>query len=170
MTGLGISPAQANLKLSLWQLQVESVRNSDLYLWLQDCGLPQEVVVRLHRLVDYTEEVGGKTLALGKIILLKLVEFVKSHPNLTAGAAVGAAAAILVNAIPFLGPVLAPVLGPLAVALGVVAGHRLDKRAQGREISGGMIGFAEDVIEIARDFFGLLIEVFNVCFQGVLAI
>lgn len=170
MTGQIISQAQANLKMSLWQVEADSMKSSDLYVWLQDSGLPDEVTIRLHELATYTEKVGSKVFAVGKIILIKIIEFVKAHPHLVIGAgigmAVGAAVNFLVSSIPFLGPLLAPLATTLATMLGVVvfgvAGHRIDKRAQGKEVHGGIIGFAEDITEIVANFFKLLADVLNI--------
>ena len=175
MTAQALSLPQANLKMALWQVDADSVSSSELYVWLNDCGLPHEVMIRLHELASYTKKAGNKVLAVGKIVLLKIIEFVKAHPNLVIGAgigtALGAAVASLITSIPFLGPLLAPLaaaLGLTITAFGAITRHRLDKRAQGKEVSGGIIGIAEDIIEIARVFFQLLIDVFNAVFRNVI--
>lgn len=167
MTAQVLSPAQANLKMALWQVDADSMSSSELYVWLNDAGLPYEVSIRLHELATYTKKSGSKVLAIGKIILIKLIEFVKAHPNLALGVALGAAVGFLVNSIPFIGPILAPLATVLGVTIGAIAGHRLDKRAQGKEVSAGIIGIAEDLIEIARAFFQLLVDVFNTVFQNI---
>lgn len=167
MTAQVLSPAQASLKMALWQVDADSMSSSELYVWLNDAGLPYEVSIRLHELATYTKKSGSKVLAVGKIILIKLIEFVKAHPNLALGVALGAAVGFLVNSIPFIGPILAPLATVLGVTIGAIAGHRLDKRAQGKEVSAGIIGIAEDLIEIARAFFQLLVDVFNTVFQNI---
>jgi hypothetical protein len=167
MTGQIVSTAQANLKMALWQVDADSISSSELYAWLVDSGLPHEVTIRLHELASYTKKSGNKVLAVGKIILIKIIEFIKAHPNLALGVALGAAVGLLVNSIPFLGPILAPLATALGITIGAIAGHRLDKRFQGIEVSGGIIGVAEDIIEIVRIFFQLLIDVFNTIFRNV---
>lgn len=175
MTTQALSLPQANLKMALWQVDADSMSSSALYVWLNDSGLPHEVTIRLHELATYTKKAGNKVFAVGKIVLLKIIEFVKAHPNLVIGAgigaAVGAAVASLITSIPILGPVLAPLgatLGLTITGFGAIAGHRLDKRAQGKEVSGGIIGIAEDILGIARSFFQLLIDVFNAVFRNVI--
>ena len=166
------------MKLSLWQVEVESVKTSDLYVWLNDTGLPHEITIRLYELATYTRKAGNKVFAVGKIILIKIIEFVKAHPHLAVGAgigvAVGAAVNFLVNAIPFVGQLLAPLATALATTLGVVvfgvAGHRVDKRFQGKEVHSGPMGFAEDIIEIVTAFFKLLADVFNTVWQNAYAV
>ena len=67
---------------------------------------------------------------------------------------------------------LAPLAAALAAKFGIVvfgiAGHRLDKRAQGKEVQNGLMGFAEDIVEIVQAFFQLMVDVFNVVFQNVI--
>ena len=165
MTGQIVSTAQANLKMALWQVDADSMTSSDLYAWLVDSGLPHEVTIRLHELASYTKKSGNKVLAIGKILLIKIIEFIKAHPNLAMGVALGAAVGLLVNSVPVLGSVLAPLATVLGITIGAIAGHRLDK---GKEINEGIIGVAQDIIEIAREFFKLFIDVFNAIFRNII--
>ena len=165
MTGQIVSTAQANLKMALWQVDADSMSSSELYAWLVDSGLPHEVTIRLHELASYTKKSGNKVLAVGKIILIKIIEFIKAHPNLAMGVALGAAVGLLVNSVPVLGSVLAPLATVLGITIGAIAGHRLDK---GKEVNEGIIGVAQDIIEIAREFFKLLIDVFNAIFRNII--
>jgi hypothetical protein len=174
MTAKEFSLAQANLKMALWQADADSMSSSELYVWLVDSGLPHEVTIRLHELISFTKRVGSKVIAVGKILLIKIIEFVKEHPNLVIGAgigaAVGAAVFSLITSVPILGQVLAPVAAALGIAItavGAIAGHRLDKRARGQQGSGGVIGLVEDIVEIAKAFFQLVIDVFNTAFRHV---
>lgn len=160
-----LSAAQANLKLALWNVEAETIKSSELYAQIQELGLPEEVVSRLHELITFTKKVSGKVFAVGKIVLLKILDFVKAHPFLVVGAGIGAVigAAItgLITSIPFLGQLLAPVaavLGITVFAIGAVVGHRLDKQFQ---------GVGEDIAEIVQQFFSLLADVFNTVFRGV---
>jgi hypothetical protein len=165
MIGQIVSTAQANLKMALWQVDADSMSSSELYAWLVDTGLPHEVTIRLHELASYTKKSGNKVLAVGKIILIKIIEFIKAHPNLAMGVALGAAVGLLVNSVPVLGSVLAPLATVLGITIGAIAGHRLDK---GKEVNEGIIGVAQDIIEIAREFFKLFIDVFNAIFRNVI--
>lgn len=160
-----LSIAQANLKLALWNAEAETVKGSELYIQLQALGLPEEVVSRLHEILNYTKKVAGRVFSIGKIVLIKIIEFVKAHPFLVVGAGIGAvvggAIASLITSIPFLGQLLAPVaamLGITITAMGAVVGHRLDKQFQ---------GVGQDLAEIAQNFFALLADVFDRVFHGV---
>lgn len=160
-----LSIAQANLKLALWNAQAELVNGSEIYIQLQELGLLEEVVSRLHEILNYTKKVAGRVFSIGKIVLIKIIEFVKAHPFLVVGAGIGAvvgsAIASLITSIPFLGQLLAPVaamLGITITAIGAVVGHRFDKQFQ---------GVGQDLVEIAQHFFALLADVFDCVFRGV---
>ena len=162
------SQAEANFEFTLWNAEAEATTSSDFYLWLRESGLPSEVAIRLMKMVDHTEEVAGRIISIGKIILIKIIEFVKAHPNLSIGVAVGAALSLLASTIPFLGAFLAPIVGLLGITVGAVAGHRLDKLAKGQTVNTRVevIEIGRDVIEIAKEFFKLLIDIFNILFNA----
>lgn len=162
-----LTSAQANLDLALWNAEADSIASSDIYLWLRESGLPPEIAIRLKNLVDNTVEVADRIISIGKIILIKIIEFVKSHPNLATGIAVGAAIGVLVNMVPFLGPFLSPIAMVLGVSFGAILGHRLDKIEKGYAVNAGVnpIAIGQDVIEIAKEFFKLLIDIFNAVFE-----
>lgn len=159
MTALALTPAQANLELTLLNAEAEALSSSDIYAWLRDAGLPSEAAVRLKGLVEITAEVWDRTVNVGKIVLIKIIEFVKVHPNLAIGTAIGAAIGAIVSAVPFFGAYLAPVV----TMLGAMAGHRLDKAANGQAQNASMdlIAISQDVIEIAIAFFKLLSDIFS---------
>ncbi|MBE9188059.1 DUF2273 domain-containing protein [Microcoleus sp. LEGE 07076] len=165
MTAQPLSLPQANLKMALWQVDADSMSSSELYVWLNDSGLPHEVTIRLHELASYTKKAGNKVLAVGKIVLIQIIEFVKAHPNLATGIALGAAVGLLASSVPFIGPVLAPLAAVLGITVGAIAGHRLD---QGYRQVDGIVGVTQDFIQIARLFFQLLIDVFNAVFRNVI--
>lgn len=168
MSTNSLSLPQANFKMALWQVEADSMSSSDLYVWIASSGLPDDIAIRLHQLADYTEKVGNKVISVGKIILIKIIEFIKEHPYLSVGVALGVVIGLLVNAIPFIGQILAPLATALGITLGAIAGHRLDKRRQGKELYDlNIIGITEEIVEIAKEFFQLMIEVFSLVFQEI---
>lgn len=150
---------QARLELALWQAEADMASSSNLYIRLTEMGLPSEVAVRLKELLEVVKPIGDRVVSIGKIIVLKLIEFIEKHPNLLTGIALGAAVSSLFASIPFLGPILAPIALSFGITVGAIAGHRVDK-AQGGRMNGdlGVIDIAQDVIEIARAFFQLFID------------
>jgi hypothetical protein len=154
-----ISRAQAVLELELLEIDAEGVETGELYASLRDLKLPREVAVRLEALAEISGKISGKAIAVGKIIVLKQLEFIRQHPYMAVGMALGATVSVLSNAIPLLGSLLAPVALVLGVAIGGIAGHWLDEGM--RDTSANPIIIAQDVLEIAKDFFALLIALFG---------
>ncbi len=118
MTTSVLSSAQADFEVTLLNADAESVSSSDFYLWLRESGLPSEVVIRLKNFVDTTAMIGNRLISIGKIILMKIIEFVRAHPNMVIGIAVGAAIGALVSMIPFLGIYLAPIVTVISTSVG----------------------------------------------------
>lgn len=158
-----LSRARLELEINLLNAEAQSVSSSDLYAWLRESRLPDEAAIRLTAFVDTVKEIGQKAISIGKIVLLKIIEFVKAHPNLAVGIAIGAAIGVLVSMIPFIGTYLAPIATVFSIGIGAVAGHRMDRREQGGLAANdsSLLPFAEDIIDLARTFFKLLAEIFN---------
>lgn len=156
MKSKSLSLVEANLELALLQADADSVSSSDLYLWLRESGLPPEIAIRLKDLISFTKKIGEKILALGKIIVIKLIEFAKKNPNLVIGIALGASLSFLVSAVPYLGPILALVAAPFGIAVGAIAGHRMDLGKSGESV--GLIEITQDTINLAKEFFALFSE------------
>lgn len=156
---LPVTQPQARLELALWQAEADMSSSSDLYIRLTEMGLPSEVAIRMKSLLEIIKPIGDKMISIGKIIALKLIEFVERHPNLATGIALGAAVSTLIASVPFLGPILAPIALPLGITIGAIVGHRVDM-AQGGNTSSkpGLMEISSDVIGIARAFFQLFID------------
>ncbi|MCY7283857.1 MAG: hypothetical protein LH679_10540 [Cyanobacteria bacterium CAN_BIN43] len=160
-----LSKSQADLKMSLWQVEAEDTTSAEIYMWLRESGLPNEVTIRLHELLTFTRKVAGRVISVGKVILIKIIEFVKAHPFLVTSAGIGAVVGVaitgMITSIPFVGLILAPVaiaLGIVITMAGAVVGHNLDNRFP-------TVG--KDIFEIAEDFFALFTDVFNTIFRNV---
>ena len=156
MSAKVLTPAQANLELFILSSEAEAMSSSDFYAWLKERGLPDEAAIRLKTVAEITAEVGKRVVNVGKLILIRIMEFVKAHPNLVIGIAIGAAIGALVNAIPWIGPFLAPIATLIGVTVCAIAGHRLDKAATGTPQNSGLVAIGQDIIEIATAFFKLL--------------
>ena len=160
-----LTPGQARLEVLILDSEADAISSGDLYAWLKDLGLSDEVAIRLKGIAEITAEVGKRVINVGKIVLLKIIEFIKAHPKMTAGIALGAAIGALVNAIPWIGPVLAPIATVLGVTVGALAGHRLDKATAGEPQNSGLVAIGQDIIEIATAFFKLFVDIFNLVFD-----
>jgi len=129
------SQGQANLQLLLWNKSAESTSNDDLYIRIQRLELPQEIVSQLHDLTAKIKEISGKSIRIGKIILIQLLDFVEENlflvAGIGAGVLIGSAIFSLMVSVPFIGPFLAPlakVIGITITAAGAILGHELDKK------------------------------------------
>lgn len=117
---------------------------------LLDRGLPPEVVTRLQSLWEKTKVIGGEVIAVGKIIVKKIVDFFLANPGLAIGLAIGAAVAALVSAsIPFIGTLLAP----LVAVLTTLYGYNIQL--------GGRDSMLHSTVKLAVEFFKLLVDIFK---------
>jgi hypothetical protein len=107
-------------------------------------NIPPEILTRMKDLWDKTEQVGEEVIAIGKIIVLKIIDFLKQHPKLAASLAIGAAVYVLSNGVPLIGPFLAPLLATLTTVGVYATSTTLD-----------------ETIQMAKDFFSMLVGIFN---------
>lgn len=157
MTGNAVaiqSPEHALLELTLVNAETNSTKFDEVATALLNRGVAPEIVTRLAGLWDKTQVVAGEVIAVGRIVLAKVVEFIEANPAIAAGIAVGAAFAAFVAAVPFLGPLIAPFVTPAAIVAGGAVGANLQR---GHD-SGSL---PEGVVDLARKFFALLIAIFR---------
>lgn len=167
MSTANLTPARANLELTLLNAEVEAMSTSDFYAWLKERGVPDEVAIRIKGVAEVTAEVGGRVVNVGKMILLKIMEFVKANPKMAVGIAIGAAIGALVNAIPWIGTFLSPIATLIAVGVGAWVGHLGDRDEKGLPLNTSFVAISQDFIEIATLFFKLLIDIFNLTLNGL---
>ena len=71
-------------------------------------GVSKEIVTRLQLLGSQIKYVANQSIKIGKIILMKLWDFIKENPNLAIGMAIGLGLAVLagmlLSIIPFILP------------------------------------------------------------------
>lgn len=132
-----------------------NVDRSKMRAWLLKKGLPIEIVTRLDDLWEDTKIIAGRVIQVGKLIFCRILEFIATYPHAAIGALVGAAIGALMNGVPILGPLLAPLSSSLGAIIGAVGGAQLDT---GR-------GDLQSVILVAKDFFMMLIDIFNAIFN-----
>lgn len=156
-----ITKAQAELELALMQAESDSMASGDLYIWLRECGLSPEIAVRVKELVNVTQRIGNKVVSIGKLIVMKLRDFITAHKNLAIGTVLGAAIASLIAAMPLLGSLLAP-LGALLGVTVAATGHQRDKHPDGNGKGVSLEELPQHLIEMARTYFDLFIETFQI--------
>jgi D-arabinose 5-phosphate isomerase GutQ len=72
MLSNALSLPQANLKLALWNVEANSIPDSDLYVWISNSGVPDDIATRLYELIQHTKKIGNKVISIGKIILQRI--------------------------------------------------------------------------------------------------
>ena len=130
-------------QFELLGLQAKAVKLEELEFvtTFTNLGLPQEVITRLQGLFNEVKEIAGQTINIGKIIIMKLMEFVKTNPNMAIGLAVGLGLSILsgmlISSIPFIGQglslIITPIVAIIVIPVGILRGHRLDKALDDKE-------------------------------------
>jgi len=143
------------LKLQAEASQLDKV---ETMAFLSNNGIPLEVITRMDFLWEEVLEIGGQIINIGKIIMMKLIQFIKENPNMVIGIAIGVALGMLANAVPFIGQFIAPILSAIFGTMGALHGHRLDKVAKG-EYAGDRL--MEDAITTTKKFWDFFYEIFN---------
>lgn len=149
-----LSSNQALLELTLLNAETSDASFEDFFVAGIGKGLPPEVLTRLKELWDQTKLIGGELVAIGKIIVQKIFEFLKANPKLAIGLAMGVAVGALIGGIPIIGPIIAP----LSVLLSTLYGAGVGAAMQKGDYSGSPYTAG---IELAEKFFELLKAIFN---------
>lgn len=150
MGSMGVGRAQ--LDLAVMNGRAEQLDETDIFVWLDRAELPVAINSRLTELWAVTREIAGQVISVGRIIVMHIIDFVRTHPHTAMGMALGAAIGALTSMIPLIGPLLAPLTAAVASFLGLAAGARLDT---------GCDSAMSAMILVARDFFALLADIFN---------
>src|SRR5687767_9042168 len=103
-----LKPDEGMFELSLLNAEASEAKFDDVVVDAISRGIPPELLTRLKDLWDSAQVVAGEVVAVGRIIVSQIVEFIKCNPKLTWGLAVGAALSVLVGGIPWIGPLLQP--------------------------------------------------------------
>jgi len=151
----------AQLHLGEYNVLAQDASSTDVFAFFVNQGLPLEFSTRLlEDLWGKTKIVAGEVIHIGKIIILKIVEFIKENPHMSVGTAIGAAVYVLINAIPYIGPFVAPLIGGAAIITGMAVGSLMDMASKGQKIDPSFLGLTQAVINSAKKFFELIIDIF----------
>jgi hypothetical protein len=149
-----LQPKNALIELTLLNAEYFDDEFDDMLITGLKRDIPPEVLTRLLELWIQTKEVAGDVIAIGKIIVRKIIDFLLENRQLTMGMALGAALGVLVSSIPVIGPFLAPLVATVSMLYGASVGANMQKG-----------NFATtpvtEAIELASLFFELLVAIFN---------
>ena len=97
-----MNSSEALFELSLINAEESNTNFDDFFIWGLEKGIPPEILTRLKKVWDFTKVAIEESISIGKIIVNTIWKFMKAHPQLSVGLALGAAVGLLVAAIPFL--------------------------------------------------------------------
>ncbi len=160
------SARQTAKQRALFELRLDeavaiNTPREEIFTKLISWGVPEEFVFRFGNLWDQTCRIGRRILHIGKLVVLRIVEFVEAHPGLSIGVLLGAAIGALAGSIPLIGALLAPLAKVVMTTFGALLGNECDSTI-GTQPGGpakrfsGTIG---NLIDIARSFFHLFIQI-----------
>ena len=148
-----LTKEQGMFELTLLNAEVSREQLDDVLVIGLNRGIPPEIMTRLESVWGMTRTIAGEVVTIGKIVVVKIFEFLKANPNLTIGIALGAAVGALIAGIPFLGAMLAPLSTALSMLYGAAVGATIDAG-----------GIPSDpyvaVAHLAKKFFELIQEIF----------
>lgn len=151
----------AQMKLMALQADTKDITWIDAVVNFTNSGVPPEVVTRLKELWETTKSIGNQVYEVGKIIVMKIIQFIIDNPNMAIGLVIGVSIGSLTNMIPWIGSMLAPLAMAVGGFFGAVAGHRLDKVAKG-EINNFQDGsIFTDLITMAKASWKLIVDIFS---------
>ncbi|MDH5392459.1 MAG: hypothetical protein OEY11_04635 [Gammaproteobacteria bacterium] len=156
-----MNPTIAQAKLMALHANTASLCWTDAVVNFTNNNVPVEVITRLEELWGTTKVIGNQVYEVGKILVMKIIEFIVANPQMAIGAVIGAAVGSLTHAIPWIGPMLAPLTMAIGSFFGAVAGHRLDKIAKGELDSFNNSNIFADLVTAAKAFWLGIVEIFK---------
>jgi len=162
---------QQKMALMTMESQAKQKTSLDIFREFDSMGLPSEVITVMQEIAKKTaRDVTGKVIEVGKIIVTKIIEFIKQNPALVLGAAIGAAVGALAVFIPFIGSFIAPLTTVLGAAFGAIIGNHIGKSATLYEAMDDLehhqlATITTNAVEVAKKFFNLLKEIFLAIFK-----
>lgn len=161
-----MTTAQGKMELLILQAKAEQVNEADFISELVNKGLSGEIIAKLQILFSQVQYIGKQIINVGKIILMKLWEFIEENPLLSITIALGfalvALLSLMVGWIPGIGPMIVGILGLIIIPRGIYIGASLDKiwiKIKNGEQLGD--SFIEETLEISKKFMTLLVEIFK---------
>lgn len=148
-------------------MDIEGLRRTkdEVFEFFMERNLHKVAIGYITKLWDYTKEIAGSIINIGKIILSKIMDFIIDNKNMAFGAALGAIAGAMltpfVGWIPFLGSALSALTIGGGMLIGAIAGNRMDRADKGEFVDTGVLAVFGDTIEVAKKFLILFIDIFQ---------
>ena len=156
-----LSSEQALFELSMLNAERLQTEFDDIVVEGVKRGVPPEILTRLKDIWEATQDIAGEIIAIGKIIVMAIIDFFKANPTLTAGMALGAAVSSLILAIPFLGALLLPLATLLATLYGAGVGAAMQEGDYSASPLTAAIALADKFFEMLRIILMALSQYWN---------
>lgn len=149
-----MSKEQGALELTLLNAEYDRDRFETLMVEGLNRGIPAEIMTRLEGIWSASQKIAGEVVAIGKIVVSQIFAFLRAHPAITVGIALGAAVTSLCGGIPLFGVILAPLVGKLSMLYGAGVGAAFE--SSGSLTSDPLVaaqGLAYKFYELLRNIF-----------------
>jgi len=163
---------QQKMALMTMESQAKQKTSLDIFREFDSMGLPSEAITALQEIaVKKAKDIGGKVIEVGKIIVTKIIAFIKENPAMSIGVALGAAVGALAGFIPFIGPFIAPLTTMLGAGIGALVGNSIGRSQNIEEAIDNaseiatLKGSFKEAMRVAVKFFNLLKEIFLAIFK-----
>ena len=143
-----LSPEQGLFELSMLNAERAQDEFDDVMIEGLKRGIPPEILTRLKDIWDATQEIAGEIIAIGKIIVIEIINFLKANLTIAAGIAIGAAVSSLLLMIPFIGPLLHPLVTLLTTLYGAGVGAAMQKGVHSASPLTAAIALADKFFEL----------------------
>lgn len=121
-------------------------------------SIKQEFEFKMMNIFKQTKIIGGQLINIGKIVFLKLYQFIQENPNMFLGTIIGAVLGSFLGMVPLIGGVLSLI----ATFLGVAIGGYLDYVNNGGRAADNTLEKAiAGATHATKAFFKLLAEIFQ---------
>ncbi len=149
----------ATFEVLLLEIEAAGLDKTEAMAFLSNHGAPLEIVMRMDTFWDQAAMVGNQILHTGRIVTMKLIQFISENPNMAAGLALGLSLGMLSASIPFIGHLIAPMATIAFSTIGALKGCRLDRIMRGEYAGDNLI---EEAIIATRQFWALFCEIFGI--------
>ncbi len=97
-----VTSEEARLDISILNGEVKYSSFTDIFIELSGKGLPTEIITRIESIWNKTKIIAGEMIQIGKIIVIKIIEFMRANSGLVLGLVMGVAISTLIGMTPFI--------------------------------------------------------------------
>ena len=161
----------ATIELMAMHTKACKLDDTDIFTFLLNKGLPKEIVIRLQKLWKATMKVGAKVIQIGRVIIMKLIEFIRENPTMVIGLVIGAFLGTYVEMshVALLPDALIDLLNAISfyalTFIGMISGNMKDNSEKSgtpndsKNMIQGVLALVGDLVGIIKDFLKATIEI-----------